>query len=66
MPAYWHMRAVTGFKKDILLTNSVKLIAKMMLRKISMTRPPLGTSKIGSFLYQKYKIIVSVWTKMTP
>ena len=66
MPPCWHIRAVTGFKKDILRTNSVKLIAKIMLRRMSRTRPSFGTSKNFSFLDQKYKTIVSVYKSTTP
>ena len=66
MPACWHMSALTGFKNDMLRTNRVKDIAKMMLRRASRTRPSLGTSMKASYFDLKYRTIVRVYNSTTP
>ena len=54
------MRELTGFKKDILRTNRVNDMAKIMLRKMSNTLPPLGTLSSPRFFDLKKSSMVSV------
>ena len=60
IPACWHMSELTGFKKDILRTNRVKDMAKIILRKVSNTLPSLGTLNNPRFFDLKKSSMVSV------